>query len=153
MSSSSPQQQLFRMGPTTTAQQQTFVTQSQQAVSSVTSPFNVSRVVQQQHHTVMMSAPAPVVPPTRPSLQQFVTSNGVPIQQQSGQGPMKICIIHSPRKADGTPQPPGSTAPRILVMNPPSNLQQINFNEVLKAISRQNAAATTTVADTTHHDS
>lgn len=146
---SSLPQQLLRMVPTTTAQQ-TFGSQPQ--IVSATSPFNVSRIVQQQHHTVMMSAPVPVVQPTRPSLQQFVTSNGVPIQQQSGQGPMKICIIHSPRKADGTPHPPGSATPRILVMNPPSNLQQINFNEVLKAISQQNAA-TATAAGTAHHES
>ncbi len=135
-------QQLFRMGPNVTTAQHTFVTQQPQTVSAA-SPFNVSRIVQQQHRTVVMPTSAPVPPvvqQTRPTLQQFVTtSNGV---QQSGQGPMKICIIHSPRKADGSPHPSGSAAPQILVMNPPSNLQQINFNEVLKAISMQNAATT-----------
>ena len=60
------------------------------------------------------------------------------------QGPMKICIIQSPRKPDGTPVSPGSVTPGIVVMNPPANFRQLNINEVFKAISAQNAAASST---------
>ena len=59
---------------------------------------------------------------------------------QSGSGPMKICIIQSPRKLDGTPVSPGSTTPGIVIGNPPTNLRQLNINDVLKAIAAQNAS-------------
>ena len=131
---------------------QTFTSQQHRTTARVPSgpSFHVTRIVQQQQpqnlgrRSVVMSAPVPAVQ-MRPSQPQYVLTNGVHSSssiQQSSQGPMKICFIHSPRKADGTPLSPGSASPGILVMNPPSNLRQINFNELLKAISMQNAATT-----------
>lgn len=102
--------------------------------------------------TVVVSTPprAPLPMPihvaqqVRPS--NFLSTNGlIPMHltnQQQTHGPMKICIIQSPRKADGTPVSPGSATPGIFVMNPPQNGQQMNFEDVLKAISIQNAATT-----------
>ncbi len=127
-------------------------TSQQQSTTRVPSgsSFHMTRIVQQQRpqnigrRNLVISAAVPVVQ-MRPSQQQYVLTNGfhssTPILQSS-QGPMKICFIPSPRKADGTPLSPGSPSPGIYVMNPPSNVCQINLNEVLKAFSMQNAATT-----------
>ena len=86
---------------------------AQRSVPLPSAPFNVTRIVQQQQQqpgrrTVMLSSPGSVVP-NRP---QFMTLNGgMTSPFQGGQNPMKICIIHSPRKADGTPVSPGSATP------------------------------------------
>ena len=91
---------------------------AQRSVPLPSAPFNVTRIVQQQQQqqspgrrTVMLSSPGSVVQ-NRP---QFMTLNGgMTSPFQGGQNPMKICIIHSPRKADGTPVSPGSATPGTL---------------------------------------
>lgn len=99
------------------------------------------------------SATTSTVTQIRPAsaLPRFIRPNGT-LQASpflpagvSPQGPMKICIIQSPRKPDGTPVSPGSATPGIVVMNPPANFRQLNMNEVFKAISAQNAASSSTV--------
>jgi hypothetical protein len=146
---------------------------------NVALPTTFTRIVQQPlRRTVVMSSPVtqqqlrPALPMTqqvrastvmqqvratpmtqqvRTSLPQFVRLNSpmtTTTASQGSQGPMKICIIHSPRKSDGTPLSPGSATPGFVVMNQ-QNMRQINFSDVLKAISLQNATTTTNNATTT----
>jgi hypothetical protein len=88
--------------------------------------------------TMVMSSPVQVGQLRAPiPTMQFLRPNGVMPASQGG--PMKICIIQSPRKSDGSPMSPGSPAPGMVVVNPPQ-MRPVNFNHVLKAFSVQGVA-------------
>lgn len=114
-------------------------------------PGIIRRIVVPTTGTATSTMPMPVTQ-FRPvgTMPRFIRPNGslqaTPVTVGSSPtGPMKICIIQSPRKPDGTPVSPGSSTPGIVVMNPPENFRQLNINDVLRAISVQNASTSSAV--------